>query len=105
MRRDWLRGGAAGQAGPTTGSGEVIAGQVVEVPTQATGGALVLLAHLHIHSGATVPRQREAKHTLHQEVVSQALNEHTTHGLGQTKPTHTHTLVTYTHPYWNNMKI
>lgn len=48
MLREGIRGREAGQAGLTTGSGEVITSKVVEVPTQATGGTLVLLTHLQV---------------------------------------------------------
>lgn len=81
--REGKRGWRAGQAGLTTGSGEVIASKVVEVPTQATGGPLVLLAHLQVDSRASVPGQREAKHTFHQQVIGQSLNEHTAYSLRQ----------------------
>ena len=66
----------------TAGCGEVIVGQVVVVPTEATGGAMVLFRHLQIYSAPPVPRQREAKHALHQQVVSQTLYKHTSYSLG-----------------------
>lgn len=72
------------QAGLTTNSSEVITSKVVEVPTQATGGTMVLLAHLQVDTRASIPRQREAKHTLHQQVISQSLNKHTSNSLRQT---------------------
>lgn len=72
------------QAGLTTSSGEVIAGKVVEVPAQAAGGAVVLLAHLQVNARASVPGQREAEHTLHQQVISQALDKHASNCLRQT---------------------
>lgn len=82
--REGIRGWEAGQAGLTTGSGEVIASKVVEVPAQATGGALVVLAHLQVDTRASIPGQREAKHTLHKQVISQSLNKHTAYSLRQT---------------------
>lgn len=72
------------QAGLTTSSGEVIASKVVEVPTQATGGTVVLLAHLQVNARASVPGQREAERTLYQQVISQALDEHPSDCLRQT---------------------
>ncbi|TNN42566.1 hypothetical protein EYF80_047225 [Liparis tanakae] len=64
------------EVGLTAGGGEVIASKMVEVPTQATGGALVLLAHLQVDARASIPSQREAEHALHQQVVGQSLDEH-----------------------------
>ncbi len=84
MLREEIRGYGASQAGLTTGSGEVIASKVVEVPTQATGGTLVLLAHLQVDTRAPIPGQREAKHALHQQVIGQSLNEHTADSLRET---------------------
>ncbi len=84
MLREGIRGWGAGQAGLTAGSGEVIASEVVEIPTQATGGTLVLLAHLQVDTRASIPGQGEAKHTLHQQVIGQTLNKHTADCLRQT---------------------
>lgn len=75
--REERRGPGAGQAGLTTSGGEVIAGKVIEVPTQTTGGTLVLFAHFQVDAGAPIPRQREAKHALHQQVIGQSLDKHT----------------------------
>lgn len=81
--REGIRGWGAGQAGLTSGSGEVIACKVVEVPTQATGGTLVILAHLQVDSWASIPGQREPKNTFHQQVISQSFYKHTAYSLGQ----------------------
>lgn len=82
--KEGIRGWGAGRAGLTAGGGEVIASEVVEVPTQATGGTLVLLAHLQVDTRASIPGQGEAKRTLHQQVIGQPLNKHTSDSLRQT---------------------
>lgn len=82
--REGIRGWVASQAGLTASSGEVITSNIVEVPTQATRGALVLLAHLQVDARASIPGQREAKHALHEQVISQSFNKDTTHSLRQT---------------------
>lgn len=46
----------------------------------------MVLAHLQVDPGASVPGQREAKHTLHQQIISQALDKHTTDSLRETQP-------------------
>lgn len=84
MLREGIREWGASQAGLTTSSGEVITSYVIEVPTQATWGSLVILTHLQVNARAPVPGQREAKNTLYEQVVRQSLNKHTTYSLRQT---------------------
>lgn len=59
---------------------------MVEVPTQTTGSPLVLLAHLQVDPRASIPGQREAKHTLHQKIICQSLNKNTAHSVRETQP-------------------
>lgn len=70
----------------TVAAAEIIRSVIIIVSTQTTRPSFVCFGHFEVDSRAPVPRQREAKRALHQDVVSQPLNENITYCLWQTQP-------------------